>query len=166
MLGSGFRVGMLGSGCGTTIKDYGFMFRDDPAYAEKAARVSAIAKDVTEYMAEIAEASVIPLDTRPGTSTASTTTASTAFTDSRNSPPPAKSKRHAQPAAAHSEHRLSSPALSGRLIAAEGAAMRVIDSMCFSAPLGFCVHSAWLATCSVRSRAPATRRTRRSDRLG
>lgn len=37
------------SGCGTTIKDYGFMFRDDPAYAEKAARVSALAKDVTEY---------------------------------------------------------------------------------------------------------------------
>ena len=38
------------SGCGTTIKDYGFMFRDDPAYAEKAARVSALAKDVTEYV--------------------------------------------------------------------------------------------------------------------
>jgi len=38
------------SGCGTTIKDYGFMFRDDPAYAEKAARVSGIAKDVTEYV--------------------------------------------------------------------------------------------------------------------
>jgi glycolate oxidase iron-sulfur subunit len=37
------------SGCGTTIKDYGFMFRDDPDYAEKAARVSAIAKDITEY---------------------------------------------------------------------------------------------------------------------
>ncbi|MCG7392202.1 glycolate oxidase subunit GlcF [Microvirga sp. ACRRW] len=37
------------SGCGTTIKDYGFMFRGDPAYAEKAARVSAIAKDITEY---------------------------------------------------------------------------------------------------------------------
>ncbi len=41
------------SGCGTTIKDYGFMFRDDPAYAEKAARVSALAKDVTEYVAQI-----------------------------------------------------------------------------------------------------------------
>ncbi|MCE4224310.1 glycolate oxidase subunit GlcF [Methylobacterium sp. C25] len=41
------------SGCGTTIKDYGFMFRDDPAYAEKAARVSAIAKDVTEYVTSI-----------------------------------------------------------------------------------------------------------------
>jgi glycolate oxidase iron-sulfur subunit len=38
------------SGCGTTIKDYGFMLRDDPAYAEKAARVSALARDVTEYL--------------------------------------------------------------------------------------------------------------------
>jgi glycolate oxidase iron-sulfur subunit len=37
------------SGCGTTIKDYGFMFRDEPAYAEKAARVSALAKDIVEY---------------------------------------------------------------------------------------------------------------------
>jgi glycolate oxidase iron-sulfur subunit len=38
------------SGCGTTIKDYGFMLRDDPAYADKAARVSALTKDVTEYI--------------------------------------------------------------------------------------------------------------------
>ncbi len=38
------------SGCGTTIKDYGFMFRGDPLYAEKAARVSALAKDITEYL--------------------------------------------------------------------------------------------------------------------
>ncbi|MCV0395335.1 MAG: glycolate oxidase subunit GlcF [Rhizobiaceae bacterium] len=41
------------SGCGTTIKDYGFMLRLDPAYAEKAARVSALAKDVTEYLADL-----------------------------------------------------------------------------------------------------------------
>jgi glycolate oxidase iron-sulfur subunit len=41
------------SGCGTTIKDYGFMFRNDPALAEDAARVSAIARDVTEYLADI-----------------------------------------------------------------------------------------------------------------
>ncbi len=41
------------SGCGTTIKDYGFMLRGDPAYAEKAARVSALAVDVTEYLAKI-----------------------------------------------------------------------------------------------------------------
>ncbi len=39
------------SGCGTTIKDYGFMLRTDPAYAEKAAKVSAMAKDITEYLA-------------------------------------------------------------------------------------------------------------------
>ncbi|MDZ5698931.1 glycolate oxidase subunit GlcF [Chelativorans sp. M5D2P16] len=39
------------SGCGTTIKDYGHMLRQDPAYADKAARVSALAKDVTEYLA-------------------------------------------------------------------------------------------------------------------
>jgi glycolate oxidase iron-sulfur subunit len=38
------------SGCGTTIKNYGFMLRDDPAYAERAARVSAIAKDVSELL--------------------------------------------------------------------------------------------------------------------
>ncbi|KQZ93213.1 2-hydroxy-acid oxidase [Mesorhizobium sp. Root157] len=38
------------SGCGTTIKDYGFMLRLDPAYADKAAKVSALAKDVTEYL--------------------------------------------------------------------------------------------------------------------
>ncbi|OJU49305.1 MAG: 2-hydroxy-acid oxidase [Mesorhizobium sp. 61-13] len=38
------------SGCGTTIKDYGYMLRLDPAYAQKAARVSALAKDVTEYL--------------------------------------------------------------------------------------------------------------------
>jgi glycolate oxidase iron-sulfur subunit len=38
------------SGCGTTIKDYGFMLRNDPAYAGKAARVSALAKDISELL--------------------------------------------------------------------------------------------------------------------
>ena len=38
------------SGCGTTIKDYGFMLRGDPDYAAKAARVSALAKDISEYL--------------------------------------------------------------------------------------------------------------------
>jgi glycolate oxidase iron-sulfur subunit len=41
------------SGCGTTIKDYGHMLRLDPAYAQKAARVSALARDVTEYLATL-----------------------------------------------------------------------------------------------------------------
>ncbi|MES0213041.1 glycolate oxidase subunit GlcF [Mesorhizobium sp. M0028] len=41
------------SGCGTAIKDYGFMLRLDPAYADKAARVSALAKDITEYLGSL-----------------------------------------------------------------------------------------------------------------
>ena len=41
------------SGCGTTVKDYGFMLRDDPVYAPRAARVSALAKDVTELLDEL-----------------------------------------------------------------------------------------------------------------
>jgi glycolate oxidase iron-sulfur subunit len=40
------------SGCGTTIKDYGHMLRDDVAYAEKAARISALAKDITEFLVD------------------------------------------------------------------------------------------------------------------
>ena len=38
------------SGCGTTVKDYGFMLREDPAWCHKAARVSALARDVTEFV--------------------------------------------------------------------------------------------------------------------
>ncbi len=38
------------SGCGTTVKDYGFMLRTDSAYAAKAARISALAKDISEYL--------------------------------------------------------------------------------------------------------------------
>ncbi len=41
------------SGCGTTVKDYGFMFRADPEYADKAGAVSRLAKDITELMAEL-----------------------------------------------------------------------------------------------------------------
>jgi glycolate oxidase iron-sulfur subunit len=39
------------SGCGTTIKDYGFLLRSDPAYAARAAKVSALAKDISEFVA-------------------------------------------------------------------------------------------------------------------
>jgi glycolate oxidase iron-sulfur subunit len=41
------------SGCGTTVKDYGFMLREDPVYARKAAKVSALAMDITEYLAKL-----------------------------------------------------------------------------------------------------------------
>jgi glycolate oxidase iron-sulfur subunit len=38
------------SGCGTTVKDYGFMLRSDPAWADKAAAISALTKDVSEFL--------------------------------------------------------------------------------------------------------------------
>jgi glycolate oxidase iron-sulfur subunit len=38
------------SGCGTTVKDYGFMLRADPVYAEKAAAISRLAMDISEYL--------------------------------------------------------------------------------------------------------------------
>jgi glycolate oxidase iron-sulfur subunit len=41
------------SGCGTTLKEYGFMLRTDEAYAGKAAAVSRLAKDVSEYLATL-----------------------------------------------------------------------------------------------------------------
>lgn len=41
------------SGCGTTIKDYGFMLREDSAYAEKAAVVAGLARDVAEFLLDL-----------------------------------------------------------------------------------------------------------------
>ena len=41
------------SGCGTMVKDYGFMFREDPILKEDAAWVSAMTKDVTEYLSTL-----------------------------------------------------------------------------------------------------------------
>ena len=41
------------SGCGTTVKDYGYLLRTDPAYAAKALRVSRLAKDISEYLSGI-----------------------------------------------------------------------------------------------------------------
>ena len=38
------------SGCGTTIKDYVNLLKDDPDYADQAAQISAMAKDVTEFL--------------------------------------------------------------------------------------------------------------------
>jgi len=38
------------SGCGTTIRDYGHMLRFDPKYAEKAARIAALAMDISEFL--------------------------------------------------------------------------------------------------------------------
>ena len=40
------------SGCGTTVKDYGHLLKRDPEYAERAARISDLAHDVSEFVAE------------------------------------------------------------------------------------------------------------------
>jgi glycolate oxidase iron-sulfur subunit len=41
------------SGCGTVIRDYGYLLRDDPQYSAKAARISALACDITELLDRI-----------------------------------------------------------------------------------------------------------------
>ncbi|HYP62761.1 MAG TPA: 4Fe-4S dicluster domain-containing protein, partial [Acidocella sp.] len=41
------------SGCGTMVKDYGFIFRNDRDLAAAAAAISRLARDVTEVLAEI-----------------------------------------------------------------------------------------------------------------
>ena len=51
------------SGCGTTVKDYGFMLRTDSAYAERAARIGSLTKDISEYLAPLAPE---PRATAPG----------------------------------------------------------------------------------------------------
>jgi glycolate oxidase iron-sulfur subunit len=38
------------SGCGVTVKDYGHLLARDPAYADKAKRISALAKDISEVV--------------------------------------------------------------------------------------------------------------------
>ena len=43
-------VVVTASGCGAHVKDYGRLLRDDPAYADKAARISALARDVAEVV--------------------------------------------------------------------------------------------------------------------
>jgi glycolate oxidase iron-sulfur subunit len=44
-------IAMTASGCGVHVKDYGHLLKDDPAYAARAKRVSALTKDVGEILA-------------------------------------------------------------------------------------------------------------------
>jgi glycolate oxidase iron-sulfur subunit len=41
------------SGCGTMVKDYGFLFREDATLAKPAAAISALTRDITELMSEL-----------------------------------------------------------------------------------------------------------------
>ena len=40
------------SGCGTTLKDYGFIFRSDKELKKKAKKISELTKDISEYLHE------------------------------------------------------------------------------------------------------------------
>jgi len=44
---------MNASGCGVTVKDYGHLLADDPQYAAKAARISALTRDLSEWLPEL-----------------------------------------------------------------------------------------------------------------
>ena len=55
-------IAVNASGCGTHLKDYGFVFRDDTALAAGAAEVARLARDVTEIVSELG----LPEVSRPG----------------------------------------------------------------------------------------------------
>ena len=46
---------MNASGCGVTVKEYGYLLKDDAQYFEKAARISALTRDLSELLPELVE---------------------------------------------------------------------------------------------------------------
>jgi glycolate oxidase iron-sulfur subunit len=46
---------MNASGCGVTVKEYGHLLRHEPQYAEKAARISALTRDLSELLPDLVE---------------------------------------------------------------------------------------------------------------
>ncbi len=46
---------MNASGCGVTVKDYGHILHDDPAYAGKAKRISELTKDLSELLPQLVD---------------------------------------------------------------------------------------------------------------
>ncbi len=47
---------MNASGCGVMVKDYGHVLHDEPEWAEKAARISALTKDLSELLPDLVPA--------------------------------------------------------------------------------------------------------------
>ncbi len=47
------------SGCGTMVKDYGYLLRNDAAWSERAARIAGLARDVSEVIGELASAQTL-----------------------------------------------------------------------------------------------------------
>jgi glycolate oxidase iron-sulfur subunit len=61
---------MTASGCGVMVKDYGWLLRDDPVYADKAARIAAATQDISEVLLADREALtrlMFPAPQEPGT---------------------------------------------------------------------------------------------------
>ena len=47
---------MNASGCGVTVKEYGHLLKDDVTYADKAAHISSMTRDLSEFLPELAAA--------------------------------------------------------------------------------------------------------------
>lgn len=56
---------MTASGCGAMVKEYGEILKHDPEYAEKAARVSALTRDLSEVLAGEDLSALQPSSSRP-----------------------------------------------------------------------------------------------------
>jgi glycolate oxidase iron-sulfur subunit len=52
---------MTASGCGPVIRDYGHLLRNDPRYADRAARVAALACDLSELLDRIGLPPIVPV---------------------------------------------------------------------------------------------------------
>jgi glycolate oxidase iron-sulfur subunit len=55
------RIAVNAAGCGATMKEYGHLLKADPAFAERAARVAAMVRDVSELLAEAGPRSGAPV---------------------------------------------------------------------------------------------------------
>jgi len=56
---------MTASGCGAMVRDYGHLLRNDPDYASKAARISALTRDIAEVVADGDPSALAPADNVP-----------------------------------------------------------------------------------------------------
>jgi glycolate oxidase iron-sulfur subunit len=50
---SGYRIITASAGCGSNMKEYGELLRNDPKYAEPARRFAELTVDITEFLAEL-----------------------------------------------------------------------------------------------------------------
>lgn len=56
---------MTASGCGAMVRDYGYLLRNDPAYAPRAARISSMTRDIAEVVANEDLSALGPADNVP-----------------------------------------------------------------------------------------------------